>query len=548
VGWRRRGTAVLVLAAPLYGAAALGVPALALAGSPSCQPSWGSVPSFGWNGFVSVDAVTPTDAWAVGKSSGTSPVAHFDGTRWNLMPVPLRRHRTTVEARAANDVWTVAKDSVTGPNSIEHYDGTSWSTVLMPRAVEVNDLAALSPADVWAVGSISDGNQGTRSPFVGHWDGSRWETVPNVTRGALDTTYAALQSVVAVAPDDVWAVGIRAASEPARPGRGDNRTVIEHWDGTSWTLVPSPQADAVSVPYSLSGINAVAADDLWAVGYANPGAGASVPLVEHWDGASWTIVPTPVSAPGARLHAVAASSAGDVWAVGEQPLSASGVGGSGVETLIEHWDGTSWSVVGPTFGERRLVALTALPDGTVFAAGGALYELCAVRVLDGGVSPAVSAGVPLGVPVAWSFASDNALSHSVGDALGLGLFDSGPRAPGSSFTYAFPVAGAFPVLDEAGRPSTIKVSMSSGGRTITEAMVAQYTIRWGIGPPPDGGVYDVQLKPLLGRYTDFLLGTTVPGMTFTPAALDCPCQVRARLRHAATGAASGWSTAIRIDP
>jgi hypothetical protein len=528
-----------VLAAPL------GAPAFALAASSSCQPSWGSVPSFGTNGFVSVDAVTPTDAWAVGKSTtGGTNVAHFDGTSWSVLPVTPRRHRTTVEARAADDVWIVAKDSSTGPNSIEHYNGTSWSTVELPRGVEVNDLAALSPADVWAVGSISDGTGGTRTPFVAHWDGSRWEPVPNVTRGALATTYAALQSVVAVAPDDVWAVGIRAASDPARPGAGDNRTLIEHWDGTSWMLVPSPQADTTSVPYSLSGISAVAGDDVWVVGHANPDGGATRPLVEHWDGTSWTIVPTPVSAPGARLHAVAAISSGDVWSVGEeQPLS-----GSGVETLIEHWDGTNWSAVGPTFAERRLVALTALPDGTVFAAGGALYELCAVRVLDGGVTPAVSAGVPLGVPVAWSFAAGNAVSHSVGDALGLGLFDSGPRAPGSSFTYAFPAAGAFPVLDESGRPSTIKVSMSSGGRTITEAMVAQYTIRWGVGPPPSGGVYDVQLKPLLGRYTDFLTGTPVPGLTFTPAALNCPCQVRARLRNATTGAASGWSSAIRVDP
>src|SRR5436305_546774 len=66
----------------------------------------------------------------------------------------------------------------------------------------------------------------------------------------------------------------------------------------------------------LSGVAALTASNAWAVGgYDTGGTGLNHTLIEHWNGTAWSIVPTPDSPPGV-LNAVDAVSASDVWAVG----------------------------------------------------------------------------------------------------------------------------------------------------------------------------------------------------------------------------------------
>jgi hypothetical protein len=87
--------------------------------------------------------------------------------------------------------------------------------------------------------------------------------------------------------------------------------------------------------------------------------------IEHWDGTSWSIVASPNPAPGANsnVQGIAAISANDIWAVGS-------IGAA--KTLTEHWDGTSWSIIpspSPAANQNELFAVTALGDGTVVAVG-----------------------------------------------------------------------------------------------------------------------------------------------------------------------------------
>jgi hypothetical protein len=90
-------------------------------------------------------------------------------------------------------------------------------------------------------------------------------------------------------------------------------------------------------------------------------------VVDHWDGTSWSIVPSPnpnekIPIHGNRLNGIAAISANDIWAVGTNEHS----------TLTEHWDGMSWRVVNsPNPGSvgNGLAGVTALSDGTVTAVG-----------------------------------------------------------------------------------------------------------------------------------------------------------------------------------
>src|SRR5439155_2016741 len=103
---------------------------------------------------------------------------------------------------------------------------------------------------------------------------------------------------------------------------------------------------------------AVSANDVWAVGYYTVFGSADHTLIEHWNGASWGIVPSPNPGSNNYLYGVVALSANDIWAVGEY------IDSSGVyrRTLVEHWNGTSWSVVPSPNGSLHGVAAVASND------------------------------------------------------------------------------------------------------------------------------------------------------------------------------------------
>jgi hypothetical protein len=146
-------------------------------------------------------------------------------------------------------------------------------------------------------------------------------------------------------------------------------TLIEHWDGSSWQVVPSPNHQ--NADHYVYGVAAVAPDDVWAVGRYEPLGGGSPTLVLHWDGKSWSIVPSPNPATYNGLYAVAAASATDVWAVGYYFTEAT------QRTLIEHWDGKSWSIVSsPNVGTGRnlLAAVTVVPNSQAVWAVGYYYR------------------------------------------------------------------------------------------------------------------------------------------------------------------------------
>jgi hypothetical protein len=127
----------------------------------------------------------------------------------------------------------------------------------------------------------------------------------------------------------------------------------------AWTVVSSPNASPGN--NVLAAVDSVSASDVWSVGSADNGNGNQQPLIEHWDGTAWSVVPGPSVLNGV-LNGVSAKSSRAAWAVGQSFKGA----------LIERWNGTSWSIVpSPSPGSQAgLSGVSADPrTGQAWAAG-----------------------------------------------------------------------------------------------------------------------------------------------------------------------------------
>ena len=288
------------------------------------------------NGLLASSASSPTDIWAVGQST-----IHFDGIKWTAYPAPMIRGDNTSYLDGVVDVspteaWAAGIVGIGEANPgqvIEQWNGTAWSVFPGPKfgpqeQPEIYGMTAVSSNDIWAVGTLLVNNQTLLALFE-HWDGSSW----TATTG---TFYGFFAAVSADAGNDIWAVGCGNFSE--------------HYDGVSWKLVKTPNVG--SGPNCLNGVLALAPDNVWAVGYSTatqkpPPGQYDVPtmtLIEHYDGTSWSVVPSPNVGPNSqyqsnRLKNVTAVSPTDIWAYGSY-FAASG--SENQMTLLLHWNGTSW--------------------------------------------------------------------------------------------------------------------------------------------------------------------------------------------------------------
>ena len=255
-------------------------------------------------------ALGPNDVWAVGSgytANGDEQtlIVHWDGSAWRRVPSPnpgtYSNALSSVTAIAPDDVWAAGTSYTEGgavtPILIVHWDGRAWSRVAAPWVVpgDLRALDAVAADDIWAVGVVGE------EPLTLHWDGTAWSQV-FLPRLAGHTS---LSSVAAIAADDVWAVGGYWNPMNFRGG-----ALIEHWDGAAWTRVPLLAASYPMIS-GLSGVTAVTAQDVW-VG----GATAGRIVMLHWNGSAWSQVPGPETAGQFSVTGVAAVAAGDIWAIG----------------------------------------------------------------------------------------------------------------------------------------------------------------------------------------------------------------------------------------
>jgi hypothetical protein len=335
-------------------------------GSAQAQPlapsAWTVIPSPnaspGNNLLSAVASVSAGDVWAVGSADdgngNTQPLReHWNGSAWTIVAGPNNFDVLNGVAAASTEaVWAVGQRF--GTAVIEHWNGHTWSAAETPAGsgTTLNGVSAVSSRDVWAVGSATP--TGAAQTFIEHFDGHTWSVVPSPNAGAGNNL---LVAVAAVSTNDVWAVG------DFQTDRNVFRTLTEHWDGKTWRIVASPSGAGVQA--GLLSVAALSSTNVWAGGDS----GAAT-LIEHWTGTHWTVVssPTPSGTQFNPVFGLAPVSASNIWAVGQTQNATSG----SPATLIEHWNGTSWSLVAsPSPGSQATLSGAAADrtSGQAWAVG-----------------------------------------------------------------------------------------------------------------------------------------------------------------------------------
>lgn len=199
-----------------------------------------------------------------------------------------------------------------------------------------SSVVALAPDNVWAVGEQGDTYFGGQT-LIEHWNGMQWDAVasPNIANASQT-----LNAVAGASANDLWAVGTYSQNHSVQP-------LVLRGDGSAWNIAPAP--DLAGDNAELNDVVAIAANDVWTAGTRWVNSKRTM-LLAHWDGAQWAVMNTPFFAKDASLQTIFVRGANDIWA-----------GGSN----LMHWDGVTWQIIP---GIRNVTDVLALAADNVWVA------------------------------------------------------------------------------------------------------------------------------------------------------------------------------------
>jgi len=288
---------------------------------------------------------------------------------WQVSATPLPHNPAAVSDQEFNGVsavstsqaWAVGNQSKSTQSPLaERWNGTSWSKVAVPLPAgasggTLNGVEDLSPGNAWAVGSSSTSGSTFTQSLIEHWSGGHWSVVPSPDPGISNT----LTAIGGTGPKDLWAVGwFEDTTEQFIA------MLLLHWNGTTWSFTTPPAEGGIQFAEA---VTAIAPDDVWVVGDT-----ATETVSAHWDGTSWTQVATPILTSKDSqnfLTGVTALGADNIWATGYE--------GNVNDTLFSqpyvlHWTGSSWTLRRtPDTGTEgsQLRAIHAFSSNDIWAIG-----------------------------------------------------------------------------------------------------------------------------------------------------------------------------------
>ena len=238
-----------------------------------------------------------------------------------------------------------------------HWNGVTWSLTPSPRGTSESQLVQAScpsTSSCFAVGHELPGNSAGDHTLVERWNGTTWSTMTSPNPSGADSS--TLDGVSCASSTNCDAVGYFDVSST-------EKTLAEHWSGTTWAIAPTPNPSGALVQQVERGVVSEHDELLrrsaartserrarrsWSTGTVRPGRSSQPRTRAARSTPSWT--------------AFRAATTTSCNAVGEYFLS-----DSTAKTLVEHWNGTTWSIVtspNPTGATNPVLSSVSCPTTT----------------------------------------------------------------------------------------------------------------------------------------------------------------------------------------
>jgi hypothetical protein len=305
---------------------------------------------------ISIAAVTPPGAETVfvtvttpgGTSAPTTTDQFTYATpgEWTLFPSPNAGSLTAASCLSSDFCVAVGtKNETLGRENetlMESWNGTEWSVVPAPTppesAIELGAVSCSTRRFCMAVGAFHPVLPRFHGPgpagYTGlaeAWNGSKWSVVP--TPGV-----AYLEGVSCVSAKFCLAAG----------EADGGASLMELWNGSAWSITPIPTVSHLGHTSYLSHVSCASMRFCMAVG-----GDWFQPVAASWNGTEWATVLSPTTRTGeAALNDISCASAKRCVAVGKEFR----------RSLVESWNGSTWSIVetpnpeGPGYPELNAVS------------------------------------------------------------------------------------------------------------------------------------------------------------------------------------------------
>jgi hypothetical protein len=363
---------IIVALIAVFGLVAIALPADAAIDNAVVVPSPNTSPTHD-NYLNSVSCVTAS--WCVGVgyhdngNRGQTLIELWDGNSWSIQNSPNTSPTQENQLESVSCVsvsWCVAvgvsDDGNIEQTLIEVWDGTSWSIQASANTspTENNDLysvSCLSALSCVAVGEVYNGQW--LQTLVQVWDGSTWTIQASDNSSTTETNY--LFDVSCLSATSCVAVG-------AFMRGGWNQPMSQVWDGSSWTMQSTPTFSATEDNF-VEGLSCVSASMCVAVGAHSVNGGNYKTMIQLWDGNSWSMQASPSSSPNENnyLWSVSCVSVSSCVAVGQYYSE------DVIRTLVQVWDGSTWTIQpSPNpepLDDNRLQSVSCVSDWQCVAVG-----------------------------------------------------------------------------------------------------------------------------------------------------------------------------------